>query len=157
SPYIRVFRIDISDVAAPAVTAEWIYLLSRGFSSAVPDKISDVQWLDDDVLLVQERDDDRPAAITNYYPADFTEATDLLEPGDAADLASKTTVPTLEMTNPVPDFITPGTRELAIDVDELLADAGFVNSKIEGSTTVPGLGANVTLFAAVNDNDFDLD
>jgi len=156
SPYIRVFRLDISDTAAPVVTAEWIYLLSRGFSNAVPDKISDVQRLDDDVLLIEERDDERPTVMTNYYRADFRNATNLMLSGPAADLAAKTTVPTLEMTNPVPGFITPGTRTLAVDLGQLLAGAGFVNSKIEGSATVQGPGANSSL-AAVNDNDFDLD
>ena len=157
SPYARVFRLDVSNPAAPVVTAEWIYLLSRGFSSAVPDKISDVQWLDDDVLLIQERDDERPTQITNHYRADFRNATNLLAPGPAADLAAKTTVPTLEMTNPVPDFITAASSTLAVDVDQLLTSAGFVNSKIEGTATVPARGANPRLFAVVNDNDFDLD
>lgn len=45
-------------------------MLSRGFSSAVPDTISDVQWLDDDMLLIQERDDERPTVITDHYRAD---------------------------------------------------------------------------------------
>jgi hypothetical protein len=157
SPYIRVFRFDVSDPSAPAVTAEWIYLLSRGFSSAVPDKISDVQYAGPDSLLIEERDDERPTAITNYYRADFSGATNLLTPGPAADLASKTTVPTLEMTNPVPAFITPGTRTLAIDLDQLLASAGFVNSKIEGAAMLGVRGANAALFTVVNDNDFDLD
>jgi hypothetical protein len=157
SPYIRVFKLDISDPSAPAVTAEWIYLLSRGFSSAVPDKISDVQWAGPDSLLIQERDDDRPTAITNYFRADFSGATNLLTPGPAADLAAKTTVPTLEMTNPVPAFITPGTRTLALDLDQMLAAAGFVQSKIEGAAMLPARGADSALFTAVNDNDFDLD
>jgi Esterase-like activity of phytase len=157
SPYIRVFRLDISKPKAPKLTAEWIYLLSRGFSSDVPDKISDVQWLGKDVLLIQERDDARPTAITNHYRADFTGATNLLAPGPAADLASKTTAPTLEMTNPVPSFITPGSRTLAVDLDQLLADAGFVNSKIEGTATIRRGWWKPPLFAAINDNDFDLD
>jgi len=157
SPYIRVFKLDISNPAAPVVTAQWVYILSRGFSSAVPDKISDVQLLGEDVLLIQERDDARPTEITNYYSADFTNATNLLVPGPAADLAAKTTVPTLEMTNPVPAIITPSTRQLAVDLDARLAGAEFVNSKIEGSSVVPGPGANSSLFTTVNDNDFDLD
>lgn len=156
SPYIRVFKLDISNPRAPKLQAEWIYLLSRGFSSAVPDKISDVQWVGNDQLLIQERDDARPTAITNYYEADFSKATNLLVPGPAADLAAKTTAPTLEMTNPVPSFVNPATAELAIDLDQLLGAAGFVNSKIEGSAFVHQ-GWHSTLFAAINDNDFDLD
>jgi hypothetical protein len=157
SPYIRVFRVDISKPSKPVVTAEWIYLLSRGFSSAVPDKISDVQWLANDVLLIQERDDERPTQITNHYRADFRGATNLLTPGPAADLAAKTTVPTLEMTNPVPDFIKPATSTLAVDLDQLLAGAGFVNSKVEGTAIIRKCGKRAGLFAAINDNDFDLD
>lgn len=157
SPYIRVFKFDITNPAAPVLSAQWIYLLSRGFSSAVPDKISDVQWVDEDVLLIQERDDERPTAITDYYRADFTSATNLLAPGPAATLANKTTAPTLEMTNPVPAFITPAATTLSIDLDQMLADANFVNSKIEGGAFVKARGSNPALFAAVNDNDFDLD
>jgi hypothetical protein len=157
SPYIRVFRFDVSDPGAPTLTAEWVYLLSRGFSNAVPDKVSDLRWLADDVLLIQERDDERPTAITNHYRVDFGAATNLLEPGPAADLAAKTTVPTLEMTDPVPSSIAPGAATLAIDLDALLATAGFVTSKIEGTASVRARGTNPALLAAVNDNDFDLD
>jgi Esterase-like activity of phytase len=157
SPYIRVFRFDVSDPAAPVLTAQWIHLLARGFSSAVPDKISDVQWLDEDVLLIQERDDERPTAITHHYRVDFGAATNLIEPGPAADLAAKRTAPTLEMTSPLPGSIVPGAASLAIDLDALLGAAGFVNSKVEGTAIVPARGANPGLFAAVNDNDFDLD
>jgi hypothetical protein len=157
SPYIRVFKVDISNPAAPVLDAEWIYLLSRGFSSAIPDKISDVQFVSDDILLIQERDDDRPTAITNYFRADFSGATNLLVPGPAADLAAKTTFPTLEMTNPVPPIVTPATTTLAVDLDQELAAAGFVNSKIEGSASLRARGANPGVFAALNDNDFDLD
>lgn len=157
SPYIRVFRFDVSDPAAPVLTAQWIHLLARGFSSAVPDKISDLQWLDEDVLLIQERDDERPTAITNHYRVDFTAATNLLEPGPAAELAAKTTAPTLEMTNPLPRSIVPGTATLAVDLDALLGTAGFVNSKIEGTAILPSRGVHPGLFAAINDNDFDLD
>ncbi|HWI22232.1 MAG TPA: esterase-like activity of phytase family protein [Baekduia sp.] len=156
SPYIRVFKLDISKPTKPVLKAQWIYLLSRGFSSAVPDKISDVQWAGDDTLLIQERDDERPTAITNYYKADFTAATNLLAPGAAADLAAKTTVPTLEMTNPVPAFITPATSSLAVDVDQLLTAGGFLNSKIEGSALMKNWGRE-GLLAVLNDNDFDLD
>ncbi len=161
SPYIRVFRIDVADPSAPVVDREWIYLLSRGFSSAVPDKISDVQWAAPDVLLIQERDDDRPTAITNFYRADFSAATNLLDPSNAEAyaLAAKTTVPTLEMTTSVPAFITPALTSPtpAIDLDQLLSVAGFVNSKVEGFATVRAHGSNPALYAAVNDNDFDLD
>jgi Esterase-like activity of phytase len=159
SPYIRVFRIDVADPSAPVVDREWIYLLSRGFSSAVPDKISDIEWAAPDVLLIEERDDDRPTAITNFYRADFSGATNLLDPSNASAyaLAAKTTVPTLEMTNPVPAFITPAASTLAIDFDQMLTSAGFVNSKIEGVTSVINHGANPALLVAVNDNDFDLE
>jgi hypothetical protein len=61
------------------------------------------------------------------------------------------------MTNPVPNFITAGTRTLAVDLDELLDDAGFVNSKVEGTAALQARGANPGLLVAVNDNDFDLD
>jgi hypothetical protein len=157
SPYIRVFRIDIAKPAAPVLTAEWIYLMSRGFSNGVPDRISDVLWAKNDVLLIEERDDERPTEITHYFRADFKNATNLLTPGPAADLAAKTTAPTLEMTNPVPSSITPATSTLAVDVDELLATAGFANSKIEGSGIIERKRGKSSLFAALNDNDFDLD
>jgi hypothetical protein len=157
SPYIRVYRIDIAKPSAPVLTAAWIYLMSRGFSSGVPDRISDVLWADKDVLLIEERDDARPTAITHYFRADFKDATNLLTPGPAADLAAKTTAPTLEMTNPVPGIIKPATSALAIDVDALLTGAGFLNSKIEGSAIVERKHGKSNLFAALNDNDFDLD
>ena len=157
SPYVRVFRFDVSDPAAPVLTAQWVHLLARGFSSSVPDKISDVQWLDEDVLLIQERDDERPTAITNHLRVDFTAATNLLEPGPAAELAARTAAPTLETTNPVPAVLTPGSATLEVDLDVLLGAAGFVNSKIEGTAIVPARGIHPGLFAAVNDNDFDLD
>jgi len=140
SPYIRVFRLDISNPAAPAVSAEWIYLMSRGFSSGVPDRISDVQWLDDDVLLIEERDDERPTAITHYFRADFGSATNLLVPGPAADLAAKTTVPTLEMTNPVPGIITPGTRTLAVDLDSVAHHRRFRQLQDRGQHHGAGAG-----------------
>ena len=159
SPYIRVFRIDVTDPSAPVVDREWIYLLSRGFSSSVPEKISDLQWLAPDVLLIQERDDERPTLITHHYRADFTSATNLLDPSnaDAFALAAKTTVPMLEMTNPIPAFITPAQTTLAIDVDQLLTSAEFVNSKLEGAAMLPARGSNPALLVVVNDNDFDLD
>jgi Esterase-like activity of phytase len=159
SPFIRVFRIDVSDPAAPVVNAEWLYLLSRGFSNAVPDKISDLEWIAPDVLLIEERDDERPTLITNFYRADFTGATNLLDPANAAAFAlgAKTTVPMLEMTTSVPASITPATTAPAIDLDAMLSAAGFVNSKIEGTASLRARGANPALFAAVNDNDFDLD
>lgn len=157
SPYIRVFKVDISDPAAPVLQAEWIYLLSRGFSgAAVPDKISDVQWLADDVLLIQERDDERPTLVTHHFRADFRNATNVLS-GPAAAIASKTTVPTLEMTTAVPPEITPAATALAIDLDDWLFDAGFVTSKIEGTAIVRAHGKHPALFAALNDNDFNLD
>jgi hypothetical protein len=163
SPYIRVFRIDVADPAAPKVDREWICLLSRGFvtpgsTAPVPDKISDISWLAPDILLIEERDDDRPTAITNFYRADFTSATNVLDPANAAAFAaaSAVTVPTLEM-GPLPASITPAATSPAVDLDQLLAAAGFVNSKIEGSASLPARGANPSLFAAVNDNDFDLD
>jgi len=157
SPYVRVFRFDVSDPQAPVLTAQWVHLLARGFSGAVPDKISDVQWLGEDVLLIQERDDARPTAITNHYRVDFTGATNLLGPGPAADLAARTTAPTLETTSPLPAFVRPGSATLAIDLDALLGAAGLVNSKVEGTAIVPARGVHPGLFAAINDNDFDLD
>jgi hypothetical protein len=163
SPYIRVFRIDAADPAAPKVDREWIYLLSRGFvtpgtTAPVPDKISDISWLAPDVLLIEERDDERPTAITDFHRADFTAATNVLDPAnaDAFAAAAKSTVPTLEM-GPLPASITPAASSLAVDVDQLLANAGFVNSKVEGFTSLPARGANPALYAVVNDNDFDLD
>jgi hypothetical protein len=163
SPYIRVFRIDVATPAAPKVDREWIYLLSRGFvtpgtTAPIPDKISDVSWVAPDVLLIQERDDDRPTAITNFYRADFTAATNVLDPANAAAFAAaaNVTVPTLEMGS-LPASITPAATSLAVDLDQLLAAAGFVNSKVEGFASLSARGANPALYAAANDNDFDLD
>jgi hypothetical protein len=139
--------------------AAWIYLLSRGYGSggAVPDKISDVQYLGPDQLLVEERDDDRPTEITNFYRADFSNATNLLTPGPAKTEADNTVAPTLEMEPSLPASITPAATSLLVDFDQLLAGAGFVNSKIEGAATLGARGANPGLFVGVNDNDFDLD
>jgi hypothetical protein len=58
---------------------------------------------------------------------------------------------------PLPAAITPAATSLAVDLDQMLATAGFVNSKIEGFTSLRARGANPALYAAVNDNDFDLD
>jgi hypothetical protein len=159
--HIRVFRIDVSDPAAPIVDREWIYDMSRAPAAndnVVPDRISDVGYLAPDVLLIEERDDARPTAITHVFKADFTAATNLLDPSNAAVFAyaANTVVPTLEMAA-LPASITPSTNTLYVDLDQLLTNAGFQNSKIEGIATLSPRGANPALFTAVNDNDFDLD
>jgi len=159
-PVIRVFKLDISNANDPVLEAEWIYLLSRGrgLTPATPaavDRISDVQLLDDDVLLVQERDDGvNPTAFTHYYRADFSNATDVQN--NAA--ANNTTPPTLEMAA-LPGSITPAAISTVpfFDVDSMLADAGFINTKLEGGGMLDARGANPALFAAINDNDFDLE
>jgi Esterase-like activity of phytase len=159
-PVIRVFKLDISNASDPVLEAEWIYLLSRGrnLTPATPaavDRISDVQWLDHDVLLIQERDDGvNPTAFTHYYRADFTNATDVRN--NAA--ANNTTPPTLEMAA-LPGSITPAAISTApfFDVDSMLAGAGFINTKLEGGGMLGARGANPAIFAAINDNDFDLE
>jgi hypothetical protein len=147
------------------VKAEWLYLLDRGFSSAVPDKISDLVWIGPDRLLVEERDDERPTLITNLYRADFGGATNLLDTANAAAvaLAAKATVPTLEMSDAATVLapsgpVTPAAKTAlaAEDVDALLTAAGLVNSKIEGIARLLRHGGKSTL-VVVNDNDFDLD
>jgi Esterase-like activity of phytase len=162
-PIIRVFKMDISNPSAPALQAEWIYLLNRGFANpgVVPDKISDVQYLGPDQLLIEERDDDRPTNITDFYRADFSAATNLLTASQAIqDVANKKTAPMLEMFTQSQfnaTGIVPASSPLAIDFDQLLFGAGFTNSKIEGTAFVRATGSHPTLFAGVNDNDFDLD
>jgi hypothetical protein len=159
--HIRVFRIDVSNPAAPSVDREWIYEMSRGFvsdDSNAPDRISDVGYLAPDVLLIEERDDARPTAITHVFKADFTSATNLLDPSNAAVFAyaANAVVPTLEMAD-LPASITPSTNTIYVDLDQLLSTAGFQNSKIEGIANLRARGANPALSVAVNDNDFDLD
>lgn len=172
SPYIRVFKVDISDAANPVVAAEWIYLLDHGFQATPPDgsgeadRISEFLWVATDTLVIEERDDVRPTQLTRLFTADFTNATNLLDPSDSAAyaLGNAAAVPNiLEMLSgaivlkPTGPIAAAQKNAVPIDVGALLSGAGFVNSKLEGVATVGARGANPALLTVLNDNDFDLD
>jgi hypothetical protein len=68
---LRVFRLDISSVAAPVATAQWVYPLDKGAgNSPLADKVSTLTWLGVDRLAVEERDD--PANDPNDNPQNTT-------------------------------------------------------------------------------------
>jgi hypothetical protein len=161
---IRVFRLDVTNVAHPVVDREWAALLDikPGKKSPLSDKVSALWPAGPDKLLVEERDDtisSDPSASTKIYNLDFTHATNLL--GGRYDEAA--TSPTLEqqyipttdgVVPPNPAGVTPGQKTLCIDVNAALTAIGLVNTKLEGVSVI-GSGSHATL-AAVNDNDFDL-
>ena len=179
---LRVFRIDVSNAAAPATTAQWVYRLATGAGgSPAIDKVSTLTWLGTDVLAVEERDDpandpnDNPQNTTNtrLYVADF---------GAVAPIApdSVWNAPTGTATGgkSLEQWYVPGQgtgapsglpqtapKCLWADVAAMLRTAGFTdpndptragNGKIEGVAYVKARGNNPALIAVVNDNDFGL-
>ena len=162
---IRVFRIDITNSRNPIVDREWVYVLEvkPGKKEPLADKISGLWLAGQDKILIEERDDtvsNVAGAITKIWTADFSQASNIL--GGAYDAIA--TSPTLETkylpvadgtVPPNPAGVTPATKALCANVNELLTSAGLVNVKIEGTAVIRN-GDQKTL-AIINDNDFDLE
>ena len=161
---IRVFRIDVTNVAHPVVDREWAALLDvkPDKKSPLSDKVSALWPAGPDKLLIEERDDtisSDPAASTKIYEVDFTHATNLLggvydQPATSPTLEQQYIPTTDGVVPPNPAGVTPGHKTLCIDVNAALTANGLVNTKLEG-VSVLGSGSHATL-AAINDNDFDL-
>jgi hypothetical protein len=161
---LRVFRLDVTNVAQPVVDREWVTLLQVNPSKKKPlaDKVSAIWPAGPDKLLIEERDDTvthDPSAVTRVWKVDFTSATNLL--GGAYD--DETTSPTLEqqyiptsagVVPPDPTGVVPGAKSLCVDVAQTLTAAGLVNVKLEGMSLVRQGGK--TVLAMIDDNDFDL-
>ena len=176
---LRVFRLDISNPAAAAVTAQWIYPLDKASgNSPLADKVSTLTWLGVDRIAVEERDDpandpnDNPQNTTNtrLYLADFSSVAPIA-PGsvwNGAGAGGKTLeqwyIPGQGAGAPA-DLPKAAKKCLWVNVAQALVDAGFTdptsparagNGKIEGVAYVEAHGTNPALLAVLNDNDFGL-
>jgi Esterase-like activity of phytase len=175
---LRVFRLDIANAAAPAVTAQWVYPLDSNGSGPLADKVSTLTWLGPDRIAVEERDDpandpnDDPQNTTNtrLYVADFARATVL--PADSVWNGAGAGGKTLEQwyipgqgAGAPSDLPSAAPKCLWVNVAQLLVSSGFTdptlptragNGKIEGVAYLPARGANPALLAVLNDNDFGL-
>jgi Esterase-like activity of phytase len=175
---LRVFKVDIRTVKAPVVTKQWIYPLDKAPTADRPlaDKVSELVWIGDDRVLVEERDDptsdlDNPQNTVNtrLYLADFKGATAIPVGSKWNGAASAATGDkTLEQwyipgqVGAPADLPVAAPKCLWADVAALLRGAGFTdpndpavppragNGKLEGIAYIPANG----LLAVLNDNDF---
>jgi hypothetical protein len=177
-----VFRLDISSVAAPVATAQWVYPLDKGAgNSPLADKVSTLTWLGVDRLAVEERDDpandpnDNPQNTTNtrLYLADFSSVAAIAPgsvwngptgPATGGKSLEQWYIPGQGVGAPA-DLPTAAQKCLWADVAQLLVSSGFTdptlpsragNGKIEGVAYTPARGANPALLGVLNDNDFGL-
>ncbi len=175
---LRVFKLDIRKVKAPVVTNQWIYPLDKSPTANRPlaDKVSELVWIGDDKVLVEERDDptadvDNPQNTVNtrLYLADFGVATAIPAGSKWNGAASpETGGKTLDQwyipgqVGAPADLPIAASKCLWADVAAMLRGAGFTdpndptvppragNGKLEGIAYIP---AN-NLLAVLNDNDF---
>lgn len=178
---LRIFRVDVSDPAAPTTTGQWIYPLDKGpGNSPLADKVSTLTWLDEDLLAVEERDDpandnDNPQNTKNtrLYVVNLATADPIAPdsvwngptgPATAGKSLEQWYVPGQGVGAPA-DLPATTRKCLWVDVAAGLREAGFTdpndpsragNGKIEGVSYFPARGANPALLAVLNDNDFGL-
>ncbi|MFT4035426.1 MAG: esterase-like activity of phytase family protein [Patulibacter sp.] len=163
----RVVRFDITDPQQPVLTGEFIYQLkhvsSTDSSLQGKQRVSDLTWVGDDRLLVDEHDDDADGhANRALYELDLADATNLtdayptyasrqepvtiggvtqpagcfIDQGQDAELAA------------LPTPITPGAKSLYLDLSPAGVDFAF--NKVEGVAKLDGIDG----VAIINDNDF---
>jgi hypothetical protein len=168
----RIVEFDITDPTSPVLTGEYMYrLTSVSTTSASAQgkiRISDLTWLSNGKLLVDEHDDDSAGHPNRkLIEVDLSGATNL-HTATAYDTYAKRQASTTVGTNTqplgcfldggtdaeiaaLPTPVVPAAKSTYLDMSPAGVDFGF--NKMEGVAKLDGIDG----VAVVNDNDFGLD
>ncbi len=152
----RIARLDITNPFKPTLTGDFIYTLDTkpdGTTLNSELRISDLFWVGNDKLLVDERDDHAGIAAQgetstthkNIYEVDLTNATNLM----TVSAANLQCLDALKPTGVAARGVIAGTKTLSLDLGATSASAEYPIGKAEG--VVRRANGN---FAVVDDNDF---
>lgn len=168
----RIAQFDITDPEHPVLTGEFLYQMksvsTTDSSLQGKQRVSDITWIGDGKLLVDEHDDDAAGhANRALYDVDLSAATNLTTAAAYDTFAERQATTTIgAVTQPVgcfldagqdaelaalPTPVVPAAKSLYLDLSPAGVDFAF--NKVEGIAPLEGVAG----VAVLNDNDFGMD